>query len=237
MAEKIDPKKRKAPKPNGPVAGIGDNSGDEKALRDALQLRLVGYRAQHNTIDTEIEVLADALKEKKATRKAIRTAIEGAGMPLDLFDESREDALTSQAMRDRKEELRGICREAFGLPERQQALPLGATMTDAEAAVHWRAEGKRLGLAGAPCIAPPGMPPERLQDFNLGWGEGQTVLAMALQATPVVTAGADAEATRVANLSDEELDEEADRLGVPEGEMSRAALEKAVLEAIRAEGA
>jgi uncharacterized protein (DUF2141 family) len=179
-------------KPSGPA--------QEKALREALQLQLIGLRSKQTKIDQAISVLADKVKELKADRKVIRAAVETAGMPLALFDEGMKDGKTTRVHLDRKEVQRAIVREAFGLPAGPQGEMFDKLPEAVQPGVYWEGEGYRAGIAGLDPNDMPKPPPEHLQDFERGLnmaternGKGIKELAKteARARTPVAGAGGD----------------------------------------------
>lgn len=174
----------------------------ERKLREALQLRLIGYRKRHHDIDVQISALREEIKEQAALRKEVRNAIEGAGMPLALFDESYADARSQRVDLARKEKLRAIIREAYGLPAGPQESLLDKIPTPAQASVYWRAEGYKLGIAG---VDPESTkcPGENLNDLLAGHHDAMKANAEGLKAvtepdekrrTPLTQAQADAKA-------------------------------------------
>src|SRR5690606_39254426 len=97
----------------------GQLQSDER-LRESLKLQIIGYTAQHRGVDEQLAVLKEEVKALNQRKKQIRTAIQTAGMPLALFDESYADAGTSRVDLERKERLRRIVREAHGLMVAEQ---------------------------------------------------------------------------------------------------------------------
>lgn len=143
----------------------------EKALRDALQLQLIGLRSKHTQIDQKMDAKRAELKELNETRKVIRAAIEKCGMPLALFDEAYEDGKTSRVDLQRKEASRYIVRDAYGLPIGRQGELFGADDKRPElvaSADYWEAEGYRAGISGLDPDAMPKPPPEHITDFQRG---------------------------------------------------------------------
>lgn len=175
-AGKSKPRKSAAQsKPRIPVGKAGlrakpRDASDERKLREALQLQLIGLRSKHTRIDVEMDVLREKLKEKNEERKIIRAAIETAGMPLKLFDEAYDDGKTSRVDLDRKERLRAIVREAFGEPAgpQQDFIADDKTPEAVKPGVYWESEGYRCGIAGLDPDKLPKPPPEHIQDFQRG---------------------------------------------------------------------
>lgn len=159
------------PKGKGGLRARPKGAGDERALRDALQLQLIGLRAKHTAVDIKIAVKREEIRSLNEDRKVIRGAIETAGMPLALFDEAYEDGKTSRVDLARKEASRSLVREAYGLPTGTQGeLFTGEDKTPeaAKPAVYWEAEGYRAGISGLDPDKMPKPPPEHLQDFQRG---------------------------------------------------------------------
>lgn len=154
----------------------------EEKLRESLKLQLVGYTAQHRGVDTEIAVLKEEIKGLNARRKQIRTAIQTAGMPLALFDESYEDAGTSRVDLELKEKLRRIVREAHGLMVEAQADLLEKLPEGAKGAVYWEAQGYQDGIGGKFAEKPKECPPENAQDYLRGHANAMEVNAKGIKA-------------------------------------------------------
>jgi hypothetical protein len=154
-------------------AGVRANPssvGQEKALREALQLQLIGLRSKHTQVDQKMDAKRAELKELNETRKMIRAAIEKAGMPLALFDEAYEDGKTSRVDLQRKEASRFIIREAYGVPIGRQGELFGDDKKPelVRSAEYWEAEGYRAGISILDPEDMPKPPPEHITDFQRG---------------------------------------------------------------------
>lgn len=165
--------KTKPPIPKGRsgLRGKAKSADDEKKLRAALQLQLIGLRSKHTAIDVKIAAKREEIRALNEDRKVIRAAIETAGMPLALFDEAYEDGKTSRVDLARKEASRYIVREAYGLPVGTQGELFAGEEKTPEAAkpgVYWEAEGYRAGISGLDPEHMPKPPPEHVQDFQRG---------------------------------------------------------------------
>jgi ribosome modulation factor len=161
----------------------------EDKLRESLKLQIVGYTAQHRGCDEQLAVLKEEVKAINQRKKQIRTAIQTAGMPLKLFDESYEDAGTSRVDLERKEKLRRIVREAHGLMVEAQADLLEKLPEGARGAVYWEAQGYQDGIAGK--FADAGAadcPPEHKNDYLRGHGNAMEINAKGIKAVKAAEA-------------------------------------------------
>lgn len=193
----------------------------EANLREALQLQIVGFTAQHRAVDAELAAFEEEIKAIRQRKKQIRTAIHTAGMPLALFDESYEDAGTSRVDLDRKEKLRAIVREAHGLMVATQGELLNKVAEPAKPEVYWEAQGYQDGIGGKFAEAPKDCPPENVQNYLKGHGnamkrnaEGITAAKKAMEAqaagnpNPVGTSGETVGQTTVIPDDDSDRDED-----------------------------
>lgn len=144
------------------------SASSEAKLREALQLQLIGYRSKHTKVDLELDAIREKLKEKGEEKKIIRAAIETAGMPLALFDESYKDGKTSRVDLEKKERLRQIIREAYGLSSGPQQSFMDKLPEAVQPSVYWEAEGYRVGIGMLDPEAWPKPPPEHRNDFERG---------------------------------------------------------------------
>jgi hypothetical protein len=161
----------------------------EEKLRESLKLQIVGYTAQHRGCDEQLAVLKEEVKAINQRKKQIRTAIQTAGMPLALFDESYADAGTSRVDLERKEKLRAIVREAHGLMVAAQADLLEKLPEGARGAVYWEAQGYQDGIGGK--FADAGAadcPPEHKNDYLRGHANAMEVNAKGIKAVQAAEA-------------------------------------------------
>ncbi len=231
-------------KPRIPVGRAGvrarpKSPDDERALRDALQLQLVGLRSKHTAVDQKIAGKREEIRELNETRKVIRAAIETAGMPLALFDEAYEDGKTSRVDLARKEASRSIVREAYGLPVGTQGeLFTGEEKTPeaAKPAIYWEAEGYRCGIAGLDPENMPKPPPEHVTDFQRGINQATSRNAEGLTAvkkaegkarTPIHRPGQ--ESASVDEAAELDAAKKSRQAGVPVGLKAPAHANSAVL--------
>jgi hypothetical protein len=155
----------------------------EDRLRESLKLQIVGYTAQHRGVDAELAVMKEEIKALNQRKKQIRTAIQTAGMPLALFDESYEDAGTSRVDLDLKEKLRRIVREAHGLMVEAQGDLLEKLPEGARGAVYWESQGYQDGIGGK--FADAGAkdcPPDHKQDYLRGHANAMEINAKGIKA-------------------------------------------------------
>lgn len=162
----------------------------EDKLRESLKLQIIGYTAQHRGVDEQLAVLKEEVKALNQRKKQIRTAIQTAGMPLALFDESYEDAGTSRVDLERKEKLRRIVREAHGLMVEVQGELLEGLPEGAKGAVYWEAQGYQDGIGGKFAKRPDECPPEHEQDYLRGHANAMEVNAKGIKAVAASAAAA-----------------------------------------------
>lgn len=193
------------------------SASQEAKLREALQLQLIGLRSKHTKVDLEIEAIREKLKEKGEEKKIIRSAIETAGMPLALFDEAYSDAKTSRVDLEKKERLRSIVREAYGLAAGPQQNFLDRLPEAVKPSVYWEAEGYRCGIGILDPNEWPKPPGEHRNDFERGLNSASSRNAAGIKQlkrsetelrTPVGAAAPDDDSDR-----DEEDEDEGDAGG------------------------
>lgn len=126
------------------------------------------------------------MDEIREERGLIRNAIHTIGYPLDEFDRSYKDLKlkTSRIDLEAREAYRDEIRDVHGHPRlKQMEFDLEHPRPEAaNVAVRWNVVGYQDGLQGMACDPKAaGVPPEAIQDYNQGWGQGQTVVAMGLK--------------------------------------------------------
>lgn len=170
----------KGAKKAGAAPQPGATVDTDTSVREAAQLKLIGWRQRHRDLDNKIDVLKGELKELNTQKKEVRTAIQTV-IPLRLFDEAYEDAGTSRVDLDKKESLRTLVREAYGLSVAPQGDMLKDVPVAVQPAVYWEAEGYKDGIAGKDPKAPDGCPPENGPDYMRGYSMGQARNTMGLK--------------------------------------------------------
>lgn len=168
-AKHEDAPKRSGPKPET-VIGVQPTDAE---LRRNMQDKLIGLHSKHRTIDNRLEVALAAISDIKLEKKEVRAAIENSGFPLSLYDEAYKELKLKTARIDleQKEQIRGLIREALGLPAGPQPSLLDKLPEAAKPAVYWDDIGFREGMAGdAPDEKKAHVPPENLQDYLKGHG-------------------------------------------------------------------
>jgi len=213
MADKLQPARRSATVtklPTRAAAGAGKSRPEKpapqlkssapppkpqtRAERDAqirranLDRRLI-LAANDRKIDVRIEVIRESLKDLLGERRQVRSAIEGTGIPLALYDEAKADALKTRVDLDEKERLRAEAREIFSVPTGVAKDLFDGVPDAAKEAVHWDDMGYRAGRAGLDRDLPDGIPPECEQDFLKAWERAQLELAGAVKRTDAATTG------------------------------------------------
>lgn len=187
----------------------------EEKLRESLKLQIVGYTAQHRGVDAELAVMKEEVKALNQRKKQIRTAIQTAGMPLALFDESYDDAGTSRVDLDLKEKLRRIVREAHGLMVEAQGELLDGLPEGAKGAVYWEAQGYQDGIGGKFANAGAAdCPPEHKQDYLRGHANAMEINAKGIKAVASAPKPDAAPAAEDDKSDRDEEDEDADQSDV-----------------------
>ena len=186
-----------------PVAVTGSSAPSDAEQRAHQQDKLVALHTKHRAVDNRMDVVKAALQEINLEKKQIRAAIENAGFPLKLYDEAYDELKlkTKRVDLEAKEKIRGLIREALGLPAGPQASLLDKLPDAGKAAVHWANIGFRdciNGEAADPVKA--GCPPENTQDYLTGHGDASAVHARGIKqlaeepvkpsAEPLITAEA-----------------------------------------------
>lgn len=174
----------KPPKPApAPAAGDDQSAIDARARKSSVE-RLAALTNQHRVMDNKIDAVKLTVDELVGEKKLIRTAIKNI-VRLDVFDE-RYEKLKLKTKRTDLNEIereRAICSEAMGLPMgEQEEMRFAALPEAAKPGVYWRSEGYKAGIAGEACDpVAAGCPPESIQEFNAGWGDGQAVVVSGMK--------------------------------------------------------
>lgn len=168
------PQAARAPKP-APAAPTPRPQPTDAEIRRNQQDRLIALHGKHRAIDNRIAVAQAAVDELRGEKKEVRASIQGAGFPLQVYDEAYRELKLKTKRRDldEKERLRGLIREALGLPcGPQPELALEGVPDAARPALHWHGVGYQAALDGLfSDPARDGVPPEHLQDYQQGFSE------------------------------------------------------------------
>lgn len=143
-------------------------------VRAHQQDRLIALHTKHRAVDNRLEVVMATVADIKLEKKEVRAAIQNAGFPLALYDEAYSELKlkTSRIDLEEKERIRGLIREALGLPAGPQASLLDGLPDAARAEVFWEDVGFREGVNGEPANAEKaGVPPENVQHYLQGHGK------------------------------------------------------------------
>lgn len=178
------PVNRLKPQAGEAKAPLTQEQIDAQARKGQVE-RIAALTNQHRQMDNKIEGVKLSLNELNGEKKLIRTAIQNAGVRLEVFDERYEKLKLKTKRTDLQaiERERDLCNEAMGLSAGQQSvIDFDKLPEAAKPAVHWRYIGYQAGITGESCDpAGAGCPPEATQEFNTGWGEGQTVIAAGMK--------------------------------------------------------
>jgi hypothetical protein len=172
-------------KPSAPPSAALTQEQIDNQARKAQIERVAALTNQHRLMDNKIEAVRLTLNELNGEKKLVRTSIQNSGIRLDVFDERYEKLKLKTKRTDLAaiERERAICSEAMGLFVGEQAeMDFAKLPEGVKPAVHWRAIGYQAGVAGESCDpVEAGCPPEATQEYNKGWGEGQTVIASGMK--------------------------------------------------------
>jgi hypothetical protein len=154
-------------------------------IRQGQQDRLIALHTRHRAVDNRLEVAKAAMSDIALEKKEVRAAIQNAGFPLATYDEAYSELRLKTKKTDliAKEKIRGLIREALGLPAGPQAeLDLAGVPEAARPALHWRGVGYQQALLGE--FADPqrdGVPPEAVQEYMAGFGDVTKINARGLK--------------------------------------------------------
>lgn len=183
------------PRRSSPAAAAAAQPTDAQ-IRQGQQDRLVALHGRHRAVDNRLAVAREAVSVIALEKKEIRAGIQNAGFPLALYDEAYGELKlkTKRTDLEQKEEIRGLIREALGLPcGPQPRLELEGVPDAARPTIHWEGVGYQAGIGGE--TSDPtrdGCPPENLQDYMRGYSQ-----AMARNGAGIKALKADARAPKI----------------------------------------
>lgn len=199
------PPKNGAAAPAAPDPAPQDHNGpptDAQIVEHRKEV-LAALTAKHREVDNRIDVqqarvdtkqqAVDAekakLQEIRSERAQVRAAIHGlapGGYPMDEFDRSYTDMRLKTSVIDieQRERYRNEIREVHGQPTyAQMELDLERPRPEGgNVLVLWRSRGYQDGIMGLACDPQAAeCPPEAIQEYNAGWGDGQAVVGRGIK--------------------------------------------------------
>lgn len=186
---------RLKPRPGESKPAIPAQPSDADIRREK-QDRLIALHLQHRTLENREAVAGEAISEIRGDRKLVRTAIQNAGFPLEIYDDANKKLKlkTKKIDLEQQEKIRALIFEAFGLPVGPQPeLALKDVPEAAKPGLHWESAGYFASISGE--FADPerdGVPPENLQDYMRGFHSGTARNASGIKALKAETPASDA---------------------------------------------
>lgn len=166
-----------------PKRSVAKTQPSDADIRRNMQDRLLALHTQHRTVDNRLDVAKAAIADIALEKKEIRAAIQNAGFPLALYDEGYNELKLKTKTVDlvQKEAIRGLIREALGLPAGPQPSLLDALPEAAKPAAYWNEVGYREALVTFADPAAAGCPPENNQDYMAGYHECQEKIGQGIK--------------------------------------------------------
>lgn len=170
-----------------PPANDGALTADDRA--SLLLHHLKTARTDNAALEKAMEVVRGVRKQRNRARNLAKTD----GFSLKHLDEILADETKSTTDLVQDAELRTFMRHTAAMPvtgadqlELFQAVTTKGDKSLEPDDAGWAGQGYAAGLRGAEGVPPQGVPPERIQAWTGGWGEGQAKLAQGLKRAGVI---------------------------------------------------